>query len=89
MGFQTPSFKTGNAQRLSVPPDTSQVSIAFNEYELASRWGMSVMTLRRWRQEQLGPIFCKCGSRVIYLISEVEVYERRVSRHSTSARAYA
>ncbi len=62
--------------------------LALNEYELAARWGLSVKTLRRWRQEQLGPIFCKLGARVTYLISEVEAFERRVSRHSTFARAY-
>lgn len=89
MGIQTPSFKTGNAQRWPIPPDTSQSSIALNEYELAGRWGLSVKTLRRWRQEQLGPVFCKLGARVTYLITEVEAFERRVSRHSTSARAYA
>jgi hypothetical protein len=63
--------------------------IALDENELATRWGLSVKTLRRWRQTQLGPIFCKMGARVTYLIPEVEVYERRHSRHSTSARAYA
>ena len=62
--------------------------IALDENELAARWGLSVKTLRRWRQEQLGPVFCKLGARVTYLISEVEAFERRVSRHSTSARAY-
>jgi hypothetical protein len=44
--------------------------------------------LRRWRQDQLGPIFCKVGSRVTYLISEIEAFERRVARYSTFARAY-
>jgi len=62
--------------------------LALNEYELAARWGLSVKTLRRWRQEQLGPVFCKLGARVTYLISEVEAFERRVSRNSTFARAY-
>lgn len=62
--------------------------LALDEYELAARWGISVKTLRRWRQQQLGPIFCKLGARVTYLISEVEAFERRVSRNSTSARAY-
>jgi hypothetical protein len=36
----------------------------------------------------LGPIFCKLGARVTYLISDIEAFERRVSRYSTSARAY-
>jgi len=62
---------------------------ALNEYELAMRWGISVKSLRRWRQEQLGPVFCKLGARVTYLITEIEAYERRSSRSSTGSRAYA
>ena len=69
-------------------PPNSAVRLALNENELAARWGLSVKTLRRWRQEKLGPIFCKMGSRVTYLIVEVEAYERRVSRHSTFSSAY-
>jgi len=61
---------------------------AFNEYELAHRWGLSVKTLRRWRQQQRGPIFCKLGARITYLLSDIEAYERRVARYSTFARAY-
>jgi len=73
----------------SRPRQDGATRIALDENELATRWGLSVKTLRRWRQEQLGPVFCKMGARVTYLISEVEAFERRVSRHSTSARAYA
>ena len=62
--------------------------IALDEQELSQRWGLSVKTLRRCRQEQLGPIFCKMGARVTYLISEIEAYERRVSRHSTFNSVY-
>ena len=62
--------------------------LALDEHELAHRWNLSVKTLRRWRQSSLGPVFCKFGARVTYLIPEVEAYERRVSRHSTFARAY-
>jgi hypothetical protein len=65
-----------------------EVRLALNEHELAARWGLSVKTLRRWRQEQLGPVFCKLGARVTYLISDIEAFERRVSRYSTFARAY-
>jgi hypothetical protein len=63
--------------------------LALDETELATRWGLSVKTLRRWRQEQLGPVFCKLGARVTYLISEVEAFERRVARYSTFTRAYS
>ena len=71
------------------PQQVDTPRIAMDETELATRWKLSVKTVRRWRQIDLGPVFCKLGSRVVYLVSEVEAYERRVSRNSTSARAYA
>ena len=71
------------------PQQVDAPRIAMDETELATRWKLSVKTVRRWRQIDLGPVFCKLGSRVVYLVSEVEAYERRVSRNSTSARAYA
>lgn len=69
-------------------PPEGTTPVALNEFELAARWRLSVHTLRRWRQEQLGPVFCKVGARVTYLISDIEAYERRVARYSTSLRAY-
>jgi len=87
MQNQDPSVESG---RISNRPNRDGATrIAINENELATRWGLSVKTLRRWRQAQLGPVFCKFGARVTYLIHEIEAYERRVSRHSTSTRAYA
>jgi len=76
------------SQKLIRPLPDGATRIALDENELAIRWGLSVKTLRRWRQEQLGPVFCKLGARVTYLISEIEAFERRVSRHSTFTRAY-
>lgn len=87
MENQVNSHQSGRQLRRPTVRDDAR-RIALDEYELAGRWGLSVKTLRRWRQEQLGPIFCKMGSRVFYLISEIEAYERRVSRHSTFASAY-
>ena len=55
------------------------------ESELAARWGVAPKTLRRWRQECIGPVFKKIGSRVTYLLPDIEAYERRVSRHATFA----
>ncbi len=86
MQNQVPSIQSGRSPHRPNPGGAQR--IALDENELAVRWGLSVKTLRRWRQEQLGPIFCKLGARVTYLISEVEAFERRVSRHSTFARAY-
>lgn len=86
MQNQVLSVQSSRKVTQSIPDGVTR--IALNENELAIRWGLSVKTLRRWRQESLGPVFCKLGARVTYLISEVEAFERRVSRHSTSARAY-
>ncbi len=86
MPNQVPSVQSG--RKLSRPLPDGATRIALDENELATRWGLSVKTLRRWRQDSLGPVFCKLGARVTYLISEVEAFERRVSRYSTFARAY-
>jgi hypothetical protein len=86
MQIQHPPATSG--RKATHPTLRGAARLALDEHELAARWGLSVKTLRRWRQEQLGPIFCKLGSRVTYLITEVEAFERRVSRYSTSARAY-
>lgn len=87
MKRQVPSVQSGRPPCRALLNRATQ--LALDEQELALRWRLSVKTLRRWRQQQLGPVFCKLGSRVTYLITEVEAFERRVSRHSTSARAYA
>lgn len=86
MQNQVPSIQTSRVLNRLNPAGAAR--IALDEFELAARWGLSVKTLRRWRQEQLGPVFCKLGARVTYLISEIEAFERRVSRHSTFTRAY-
>ena len=70
----------------SVPQGERRV---LNERELAERWGISIKTLQRWRCTALGPRFLKLGNRVGYRVEDVEQYERRVSRDSTSERAYA
>ena len=86
MQNQAPSVQSGRFSNRSYRDGATR--IALDENELATRWGLSVKTLRRWRQEQLGPVFCKLGARVTYLISEIEAFERRVSRHSTFTRVY-
>jgi len=87
MQNQFPSVESGRSHRHN--SRTGALRIAIDENELSQRWGLSVKTLRRWRQSgNLGPIFCKLGARVTYLISEIEAYERRVSRHSTFSSVY-
>ncbi len=76
-GRSRPRSQSDNATRLAI-----------DENELAIRWTLSVKTLRRWRQDHQGPVFCKLGSRVRYQIAAIEEFERQVARFSTSARAY-
>ena len=74
---------TRDAKRRPKATRSGPSKAALNEHELAARWGISVKTLRRWRQEQLGPVFCKLGARVIYRITDVEAHERRNARYGT------
>ncbi len=76
-----------NAQASRPGVQTGPAKVALAEAELATRWGMSPKTLRRWRQQHQGPVYCKLGARVVYLLTEVEAFERRCSRFSTFARA--
>lgn len=80
------SHHPSQPQAGATPPTST--SIAIDENELATRWKLSVKTLRRWRQTALGPVFCKFGSRVVYLRTEIEAFERQVSRNATYERAY-
>ena len=86
MQNQAPSVQSGRFPNRSNRDGATRIAI--DENELATRWGLSVKTLRRWRQEQLGPIYCKLGRRVTYLLHEIEAFERRVSRYSSFTRVY-
>jgi predicted site-specific integrase-resolvase len=51
---------------------------------LAERWGVSQRTLERWRWLGFGPRYIKVGGRVIYRVDEIEDFEERQTRQSTS-----
>ena len=46
-----------------------------NELQVAERWGMSRLTLQRWRVERKGPDFLKIGATVRYRLCDVEAFE--------------
>lgn len=54
--------------------------------ELALRYQLHPVTIKKWRQEGKGPKFCKIGSRVLYPIGEVHKWdaERTVSNTAQS-----
>ncbi len=51
---------------------------------LARRWSLSERTLERWRCFGEGPSFLKLGGKVLYRLSDVQEYEARRLRSSTS-----
>ena len=48
-----------------------------NAKELATRWGVSVHTLKKWRLMGQGPQCFKISGRASYKIEDVEEYERQ------------
>lgn len=51
---------------------------------LAERWDTCEDTLSRWRSEGIGPVFIKLNGRVLYRLEDIETYEQRCMRKSTS-----
>jgi len=54
--------------------------------EAADRLRTSIGTLSNWRVQGAGPRFVKIGRKVLYPLSEIEAYEQRQLRASTSQR---
>ena len=52
--------------------------VCLSQIELAARWKISHRTLERWRWVQEGPRYLKIGGRVVYRLSDVEAFERKV-----------
>lgn len=67
MSHKNSTCQYGRASRATLASSV-KARIALDESELAARWGLSVKTLRRWRQEQLGPA----------VVSEIDVRGRVV-----------
>jgi predicted site-specific integrase-resolvase len=55
-----------------------------NQAQLAERWGVSPRTLERWRWRGQWPRFLKLGGRVAYRLSDIELFEQKRLRESTS-----
>ena len=52
--------------------------------QLAKMIGLSVKTLNKWRWEGKGPHFLKLGRRVVYRLSDIDIYLQAQMRRSTS-----
>ncbi|WP_297541757.1 helix-turn-helix domain-containing protein [Roseovarius sp.] len=53
-----------------------------NQIELSRRWNISHRTLERWRWTGEGPPYLKLGGRVLYRLSDIEVFEQSQLRRA-------
>jgi hypothetical protein len=67
-----------------MPQKPDSVVRHLTQGQLADRWQMSPRTLERWRWLGEGPRFLKLGGRVIYRLEDVEAYEAKQLRASTT-----
>ena len=54
-----------------------QTQTSLREPELAKRWGISRRTLEKWRALGYPPAHHKIGRSIVYMLSDIEAYERR------------
>lgn len=65
---------------MSLEPTLKHLS----QRELSERWTIAETTLERWRSMGIGPVYVKLPGRVVYRVTDVDAYERRCLRRSTS-----
>ena len=56
--------------------------------ELANRWGLAPHTLSQWRWNGRGPVYHKIGKNVLYSPRDIEQFEMKSMRISTSQNEY-
>lgn len=54
------------------------------EKQLATRWNVSVKTLRRWREAKIGPVYRKLWRLIRYFEEDIQEFERENARHWTT-----
>lgn len=74
---------------LALPPPANPIlaptpKTRLTQQDLAERWGISPKTLERWRVLGIGPVFMKLQGRVVYRLEDIEAYESKCLRSSTS-----
>lgn len=53
-------------------------TVLCNEQQAAVMLGLSVITLRQWRQQRKGPDYAKAGRRVLYPLKSLKNYIRNL-----------
>ena len=65
-------------------PDSSKIEPVFDTPAAATLLGVKPSTLEVWRYKGVGPLFVKCGSRVIYRLRDINAYLDSRTRKSTA-----
>ena len=65
-------------------PDSSKIEPVFDTPAAAALLGVKPNTLAVWRYQGVGPLFVKCGARVIYRLRDINAYLDSRTRKSTA-----
>jgi hypothetical protein len=66
---------------MSIGPDESEDARRdriLSEQSLADRYGRTIRTLQRWRDEGRGPAYLRIGRSIFYRVEDVEAFEARM-----------
>jgi predicted site-specific integrase-resolvase len=74
----------GSATIKEIPVKTSTVVPLMSQSQLAERWRLSESTIERWRTEGKGPVFLKLRGQVRYRYEDIQAFEEKSTRNSTS-----
>jgi predicted DNA-binding transcriptional regulator AlpA len=64
--------------------ETLKATVHLTTEEVANRYQISEIMVKRWRTNGGGPRFLKIGRRVVYPLSELEAWEKTQLRRNTS-----
>ncbi len=62
--------------------------VRLSQQQVADRWGLSPKTIERWRVQGIGPTYIRLPGKVVYRLQDIEAYERKSLRESTSKAAH-
>ena len=58
---------------MNKPNPTASPTVA-DERGAAARLGVATGTLRNWRSQDRGPVYCHLGRRIIYRVRDIDAY---------------
>ena len=65
-------------------PNSPKIEPIFDTAAAAALLGLKPSTLEAWRYRGEGPLFVKCGARVIYRLRDINDYLESRTRKSTA-----